>query len=148
MEFELATRSDVPELCKLLNLLFEQELEFKPNLEAQIIGLELIINNPNIGTIIVARNNDELVAMVNLLYTVSTALGARVAMLEDMVVSRLHRGGGVGAKLIKFALAYAQEQGCKRITLLTDHDNEAAHRFYQRHGFSRSSMVTFRQSLD
>tara|TARA_R110002050_G_scaffold9504_2_gene33452 strand:- start:29295 stop:29738 length:444 start_codon:yes stop_codon:yes gene_type:complete len=147
MEFELATPSDVPELCKLLNLLFEQEVEFKPNLEAQSLGLKLIINNPNVGIIIVARNNGELIGMVNILYSVSTALGARVGILEDMVISKSARGGGVGSKLIEFALAYAENQGCKRITLLTDHDNQAAHRFYQNNGFTRSSMIAFRKSI-
>ena len=32
-----------------------------------------------------ARDKDKIVAMVNLLYTVSTALGERVATLEDML---------------------------------------------------------------
>jgi len=147
MKFELATLSDVPALCKLLNLLFEQEAEFKPNLEAQTLGLELIIKNPETGHIIVARNNNELIGMVNILYTVSTALGARVAMLEDMVISKPFRGEGVGSELIEFALSYAKQQGCKRISLLTDHDNNAAHQFYQKHGFCRSSMVVFRKAI-
>jgi GNAT superfamily N-acetyltransferase len=147
MKFEIAMLSDVADLCKLLDLLFEQEVEFKPDLKAQIIGLELIINNPNAGTIIVARDNSELIGMINILYTVSTALGARVGMLEDMVVTKSARDCGVGSKLIEFALEYALNQGCKRMTLLTDHDNEAAHRFYQKHGFSRSSMVPFRKSM-
>jgi len=147
MKFELATLTDIPALCRLLDLLFEQEVEFKPNLEAQTLGLELIINNPNTGNIIVARNKGELIGMINILYTVSTALGARVGILEDLVISKLSRGYGVGSKLIDFALTYAEEQGCKRMTLLTDHDNEVAHRFYQKHGFSRSSMMVFRQSM-
>lgn len=148
MKFEVASLADIPALCRLLDLLFEQEVEFKPDLDAQTLGLELIIKSPDTGTIIVARENSELIAMVNILYTVSTALGARVGMLEDMVVSTSARGSGVGSKLIEFALAYAAKQGCKRMTLLTDHDNELAHRFYQKHGFSRSSMVAFRKSLD
>ena len=85
--------------------------------------------------------------MVNLLYTVSTALGSRVAILEDMVVSPKIRGQNVGSSLIEYALDYARKQGCQRITLLTDSDNIAAHRFYERHGFSRSTMVPFRLDL-
>ena len=96
----------------------------------------------------VARRSGEIIGMVNLLYTVSTALGGRVALLEDMVVSPKARGLGVGSKLINQSIEFAKENGCKRITLLTDHDNEGSHRFYQRHGFSRSSMVVFRRSLD
>jgi hypothetical protein len=91
MKFEIAMLSYVADLCKLLDLLFKQEIKFKPDLKARIIGLELIINNPNKGTIIVARDNGELIEMVNILYTVSTALGTRVGMLEDIVVSRSAR---------------------------------------------------------
>jgi GNAT superfamily N-acetyltransferase len=86
--------------------------------------------------------------MVNLLYTVSTAIGERVALLEDMVVSSSERGQGVGSNIIKQAVDFAKVKGCKRITLLTDDDNSGAHRFYERHGFSRSSMVAFRMFLD
>jgi GNAT superfamily N-acetyltransferase len=85
--------------------------------------------------------------MVNLLYTVSTALGARVAMLEDMVVTRQQRGGGIGTLLLQAAIALARADGCQRITLLTDTDNASAHRFYRRHGFVASPMVPFRLML-
>lgn len=146
MKFEVASHSDIPELSKLLDSLFSQEIEFKPNHKSQVRGLELIVENSNIGDILIARNNEKLLGMVNLLYTVSTALGARVGLLEDMVISSSVRGSGVGSKLIEFALSYAAEKGCKRITLLTDSDNTGAHRFYKNHGFSRSSMVIFRKS--
>ncbi|PCJ33702.1 MAG: GNAT family N-acetyltransferase [Cellvibrionales bacterium] len=148
MKFEVASQSDIPKLCGLLDSLFTQETEFKPDNKTQILGLELIINNSEIGNILVARKNNELIGMVNLLYTISTALGARVAFLEDMVVSSSERGSGTGSKLLEFALDYAQEQGCERITLLTDSENTGAHHFYKKHGFSRSSMVAFRRSIN
>ena len=96
----------------------------------------------------VAKNLGEIIGMVNLLYTVSTALGDRVALIEDMVVSSKGRGLGVGSKLLNSTILFAEEMGCRRITLLTDYDNEGAHHFYQRHKFNRSSMVVFRRSLD
>ncbi|MBV1950702.1 MAG: GNAT family N-acetyltransferase [Cycloclasticus sp.] len=147
MKFEVASSSDIPELSKLLDSLFSQEIEFKPNDEAQVRGLELILENTNMGNILVARKARELIGMVNLLYTVSTALGARVGLLEDMVISSSARGSGVGSKLIEYALDYAEKQGCKRITLLTDCDNTGAHRFYESHGFGRSSMLAFRKTI-
>jgi ribosomal protein S18 acetylase RimI-like enzyme len=85
--------------------------------------------------------------MINLLYTVSTALGARVALLEDMVVLPQFRGVGAGSKLLQAAIAHARASGCKRITLLTDGDNEAAQKFYSNHGFTASRMVPFRLKL-
>lgn len=148
MEITQAVTTDIPELCILLGSLFTQEAEFESNLEAQARGLDAVINGQETGDILVARQSGEIIAMANLLYTVSTALGERVGILEDMVVSPKSRGLGVGSELLCYTLEFAKENKCKRITLLTDNDNEEAHRFYQRHGFSRSSMVAFRISLD
>ena len=147
MEITKATIADIPELCVLLDSLFTQEVEFKTNHEVQACGLAAVINGSGIGDIMVARKSGEIIGMVNLLYTISTALGERVALLEEMVVSPKGRGLGVGSKLMNHTVAFAKESRCKRITLLTDHDNEGAHRFYQRNGFSRSSMIAFRMSL-
>lgn len=142
-----ATAADIPALCDLLSVLFSQEVEFTPNPEAQHLGLARIIENPEIGIVLVARQGDKLVGMVNLLFTISTALGDRVALLEDMVVSPAGRGIGVGTKLLSEAISFARRQGCKRLTLLTDRSNESAQRFYAKQGFAASSMVAMRLSL-
>jgi len=144
MEITTAISSDIPQLCLLLDQLFAQETEFKPNPEAQTQGLSAIIDNAEAGDILVAHDAGQIIGMVNLLYTVSTALGARVAILEDMVVSPNYRDQRVGSKLLKYALEFAKNQGCQRVTLLTDDDNVDAHRFYERHGFDRSTMTPFR----
>jgi GNAT superfamily N-acetyltransferase len=147
MQITPANASDIPALCELLNILFAQEAEFKPDNEAQSRGLARIISNPETGLIVVARQDSKVVGMVNLLYTVSTALGDRVALLEDMVVSLNVRGSGVGSRLLEQAIQLARLDGCKRITLLTDRANEPAQRFYQKHGFVSSVMVPLRLSL-
>lgn len=127
MEITTAISSDIPQLCLLLDQLFAQETEFKPNHEAQSRGLAAIIDNTETGAILVAHQDSQIIGMINLLYTVSTALGSRVAILEDMVVSNEYRGRGVGSKLLNHALDFAQSQGCQRVTLLTDVDNPGAH---------------------
>jgi GNAT superfamily N-acetyltransferase len=147
MQITPAKISDVPTLCELLSILFSQEAEFKPNHEAQRRGLTQIISNPEIGLIVVARQGSEVIGMANLLYTVSTALGERVALLEDMVVSPNARGSGIGSRLLEQAILLAHANGCKRITLLTDSTNEPAQRFYKTHGFGFSAMVPLRLSL-
>jgi GNAT superfamily N-acetyltransferase len=147
VEIAIASSNDIPELCDLLNSLFSQEAEFVPDRQAQTRGLARVISSSEVGDILVARDDGEIVGMVNLLYTVSTALGAPVALLEDMVVASNRRGQGIGTTLIRGAVKFAKEKGCMRITLLTDDDNEGAHRFYERHGFSQTSMIAFRIPL-
>jgi GNAT superfamily N-acetyltransferase len=146
-EIRQATLDDIPALAELLSALFAQEAEFKPQTALQEEGLRLIITDPAVGRILVASKGGTAVGMVNLLYTVSTALGARVAILEDMVVRPDARGAGIGALLVRAAIAHARADGCRRITLLTDADNESAHRFYRRHGFAGSPMIPFRLML-
>lgn len=142
-----ATLDDIPGLTQLLSQLFAQEAEFAPDAVLQAKGLAAIIGDERVGCILVAEEGGQAVALVNLLYTVSTALGGRVAILEDMVVAKGVRGQGIGGKLLEAALKTATEDGCLRVTLLTDHDNTAAHRFYGRFGFERSTMVPFRLGI-
>lgn len=148
LTIDIATEADIPELCILLDSLFTQEAEFTPNHAAQVRGLSMIIQNPSVGHILLARHAGRAVGMVNLLYTVSTALGERVVLLEDMVVTAAERGRGTGSLLLQTAIDFAKQQGCKRITLLTDKDNAAAQNFYSKQGFTLSSMVPLRLSLE
>jgi len=143
----LARLSDVPAMTALLRLLFAQEAEFAPDTTAQDKGLRAILDDPSVGQLFVADDGERILGLVNLLYTYSTALGARVALLEDMVVAEEARGSGLGTRLVEAAVDHCRKSGCKRVTLLTDGDNERAHAFYQRCGFARSDMVAFRRVL-
>lgn len=147
ISFEQAQLADLPALSALLTLLFAQEHEFSPDSAAQQQGLAAILQQAESGCILVARHEGEVIAMVSLLYSISTALGGRVALLEDMVVQPDYRGQGVGAQLLDHALAYARSQQILRITLLTDHDNVAAQHLYSQHGFQQSGMQAWRLKL-
>lgn len=143
-----AEAADVGALCDLLAELFQQEAEFAANRQLQSTGLSKIIEDESIGIILVAESDTGIVGMVNLLFTISTALGGKVALLEDMVVDPAFRGQGLGSILLDSAVELCRKQDCKRIALLTDDDNIAAQRFYERKGFRRSSMVPLRKILD
>ncbi|MFH1059011.1 MAG: GNAT family N-acetyltransferase [Pseudomonadota bacterium] len=147
MEISLAQPADIPALCDLLSELFSQEAEFIPDRAAQERGLAAILAHPEAGHILVARRDGRALGMVSLQYLTSTALGGRVALLEDMVVTARVRGGGLGARLLSQAVALARNQGCLRVTLLTDGDNAAAQRFYARHGFKPSPMTPLRLAM-
>ena len=149
MQIEIARAADIPALSALLTLLFSQEAEFRPDEAAQQRGLAAIIAEPSIGQILLARDDSgAVIGMVSLLLSISTALGARVALLEDMVVNPQARNSGLGSQLLQAAIVQARQLGCRRITLLTDLDNLAAQRFYARHGFSGSPMTPLRLLLD
>jgi len=146
--FRTAKIEDIPKLVGLLHQLFSQEVEFTPDADKQTSGLHQIVGNDQIGKILIAIKDDEIIGMVNLLYTVSTYMGSRVCILEDMIISSPHRSSGVGSQLLHVAVQVATSDGCGRITLLTDHDNIHAQRFYGKHGFTRSSMIPMRRIID
>lgn len=148
MKFKVAKNEDILSLCKLLNELFSLEKEFSPNETLQKKALETILNDEKIGHILVCEVDEKIVAMVNILYSFSTALGNKVAILEDMIVLKKFRKQNIGTKLLSFAKEFALKQNCQRITLLTDDDNFLAHHFYEKNGLKKSSMVVFRGFLN
>lgn len=147
LAFRVAKIDDIDTLCELLFELFSQEVEFTPNKEIQQKALKTIILDENIGDIYVATINEKVVAMVNILYTISTALGNQVAIFEDFIVDKNYRNQGIGENLIDFVFEDLNAKNFSRITLLTDNDNLKAHKFYEKKGFIKSSMVPFRKSF-
>jgi GNAT superfamily N-acetyltransferase len=146
-EIRPATEADIEGMAEMLRLLFTQEAEFAPSIDAQRDGLRAILASPSVGRLLVAEADGALLGMVNLLYTQSTALGGRVAILEDMIVVPAERGSGVASRLLDAAIDTCRGDGCRRITLLTDADNSRAQKFYERSGFCRSTMVPYRLPL-
>lgn len=146
-KIELAQESDINELTVLLGILFSQDIEFTPEPEKQERGLRMILNDEKMGHIVIMREGNEIIGMVNILYTISTALGEKVAILEDMIIKPAFRGKGLGTELLLAGIKRAEESGCKRITLLTDFDNEKAIAFYKKQGFTRSAMIPLRKGL-
>ncbi len=143
-----ATLNDIPQLCPLLGILFAQEADFQPDAEKQSVALREIIERPETGCILVLREGNYIFGMVNLLYTISTACGGKVAILEDMIVHPLQRGNGFGSTLLQAAIGHARREGCLRMTLLTDRVNDSAIRFYRMHGFGISEMMPLRLRLE
>jgi ribosomal protein S18 acetylase RimI-like enzyme len=141
----LAKLEDIPDLCNLLSILFTQEADFQANIPKQEAGLKHIILNPDIGRILVYQEEKQGIAgMINLLFTISTAMGGTVAILEDLIVNPSSRGRGIGSKLLESGINLARQLDCLRITLLTDHDNEQALQLYEKAGFKRSQMIPMR----
>ena len=143
-EISIARMNDLPELTDLLNDLFTQDIEFVPDLKKQKAGLEAIINNPEIGEILVLKGNGQILGMVSLLYSISTALDGKVAILEDMIIHKNYRQKGLGKKLLGEAIRFSKERNCLRLTLLTDFNNDPAITFYQHFGFKKSDMIPMR----
>jgi GNAT superfamily N-acetyltransferase len=145
---EQATLEDLPQLTDLLIDLFTQEGDFTPDRTKQMRGLRLILEQPNRGRIFVLRQNGMILGMINLLFTISTAEGGFVVMLEDVIIHRDFRHKGYGGQLLEHAIDYARKKDFLRITLLTDRVNAESQRFFKTHGFIESTMIPLRLVLN
>ena len=148
IKINLAGMEDIEALADLLFILFTQEADFKPDRQNQINGLQILIENPDKGFVLSAKENGKVVGMVSVLKVVSTAEGGEVGILEDMIVSPSCRGLGIGSSLLTAAIERAKTENLKRITLLTDLSNQRAIDFYKRSGFIQSAMTPLRLYLD
>jgi GNAT superfamily N-acetyltransferase len=141
---EPATEADLDELSDMLGELFAQESDFRPDKQKQLRGLRLIFEQPSRGRVFVLRRNGAIVGMINLLFTISTAEGGFVILLEDLVVHKEYQGQGYGSMLLKHAIEFAKQKNFLRITLLTDRPENVAQAFFRKHGFVESSMIPMR----
>ena len=141
---EPATEADLDELSEMLGDLFAQEGDFRPDKERQLRGLRLIFEQPSRGRVFVLRQNGAIVGMINLLFTISTAEGGFVILLEDLVVHKKYQGKGYGRRLLEHAIDFAKQKNFLRVTLLTDRPENVAQEFFRHHGFVESSMIPMR----
>ena len=144
---EQATLEDLPQLTDLLVELFSHELDFKPDRAKQMRGIRLVLENPARGRIFVVRNHGRIAGMINLLFTISTAEGGFVMILEDLVIDKDFRGHGYGKLLLEHAIEYAKAKDFQRITLLSDIDEVDSQKLFRQYGFVDSHMIPMRLVL-
>lgn len=93
------------------------------------------------ATVLVAHDGPQLVGAV----TVATRLGPWAeqavpgeAIVRMLVVAPDQRGAGVGEALARAAVGAARADGCAMVRLSSRPDMTAAHRLYERLGFTRT----------
>lgn len=144
---ETATIEDLPALVDLVMELFRVQGDFDPDASAQERGLALILEQPSRGRIFVVRNGHRLIGMVNLLFTISTAMGGFVIQMEDVIIHPDHRGQGYGSRLLEHVIEFAEAKDFKRITLLTDKISAESQNFFRKYDFEYSNMIPMRRLL-
>lgn len=145
---EMATLEDLPELTELILELFAMSSgDFQADRETQERGLRLILEQPSRGRIAVVRDKDRIFGMVNMQFTISTARGGFVIMMEDVVIHPHHRGQGYGTMLLDHVIVYAKQKDFLRITLLTDRISAESQEFFRKQGFEYSNMIPMRRQI-
>jgi len=92
--------------------------------------------------VFVAEYEQQLVGTFALLIMENMAhQGTPSAVVEDVGVIPAVQGKGIGKVMMEYALNYAKEKGCYKMSLSSNLKREKAHQFYeslgfQKHGFS------------
>lgn len=145
---EPATIDDLPRLVDLTMALFAVAEDFKPDRARQERGLRAILEQPSRGRIFVVRTDYEIMGMVNVLFTISTAMGGFVILLEDVIIHPEFRRQGYGSQLVEYVVDFARRKDFKRITLLTDKISAESQHFFETLNFRHSHMIPMRLTFD
>lgn len=145
---QAAQEADIPDLVKLLDVLFTIEQDFTPDHTAQQKGLALLLQQTDSAYIVLAKNAyGKVIGMASVQLVVSTAEGAFSAWVEDVVVDADYRQQGIGSALLANVMGWAEANGATRAQLLADRDNIPALEFYQRTGWQMTRLLAQRYTL-
>lgn len=139
MFFREATRADLPAVLTLLadDVLGKTRDQAVVD-DAYERAFDDITADPR-NQLIVADDGGEVVGCMQLTYIPGLARhGALRCQIEAVRVRSDHRGKGLGAEMITWAVDQAREQGCAIVQLTSDRSREDAHRFYTGLGFVAS----------
>ncbi|HET6705744.1 GNAT family N-acetyltransferase [Amycolatopsis sp.] len=105
------------------------------DLEPYLRAFAQIDVDPN-QLLMVVASGDEPVGTLQL--TIIPGLARRGALrgqIEAVRVHSDHRGSGLGADLVRWAIDESRRRGCALVQLTSDTSRIEAHRFYERLGF-------------
>ena len=142
-----AAVSDIDSLVRLLEELFSIEEDFIFDEQKQRKGLLLMLADQKERCVMVAELNKKVVGMCSVQTFISTAEGCPAGVIEDMIVSKKHRGKGIGKSLLESIEVWSKEKGIGRLQLLTDKNNTAALEFYKKTGWCNTQLICLRKVL-
>ncbi|WIY02738.1 GNAT family N-acetyltransferase [Amycolatopsis mongoliensis] len=108
------------------------------DLEPYLRAFAQIDADPN-QLLVVVTSGDEPVGTLQL--TIIPGLARRGALRGQVEAVRIHadhRGSGLGADLMRWAIDESRRHGCALVQLTSDVSRADAHRFYERLGFTPS----------
>ena len=141
MTFRDAVLADLPAIVTLLAEDTLGEKREDPSLPldpAYEQAFHFIAANPDQRQI-VAEQGGAVVGTMQLTFIPGIAFkGAWRGQIEAVRVAGRLRGQGIGSEMIDWAVEQCRARGCRMVQLTSDKSRTAAHRFYERLGWTRS----------
>ncbi len=138
MNFRQALIKDLPKIVEMLanDDLGKSRESYSNQLPSCYVKAFEIINDDPSSQLIVATNNDVVIATLQITYIQNmTFKGGIRAQIEGVRVASDIRGKGVGKKIMEWAIEQAKENGCHLVQLTTNKGRNRAKNFYKDLGF-------------
>lgn len=137
-----ARRQDLPAIVRMLaddHLGAQRESATEPLPEEYIRAFEAIDGDPNQDLIVVENDDGIVIGSLQLSFLPGIShRGAWRAQIEGVRVATGYRSGGIGRRMILWAIERSRERGCKMVQLTSNKSRVDAIRFYQKLGFEVS----------
>ncbi|MCX4511962.1 GNAT family N-acetyltransferase [Streptomyces sp. NBC_01619] len=147
LQIRPASPADIPAIVAMLAAdPLGARRESPDDLTPYTAAFDRLAEDPN-QHLVVAEREGRIVGTLQL--TVIPGLsrrGATRAVIEGVRIHADERGGGLGGRLIEWAVDESRRRDCQLVQLTSDVSRTDAHRFYERLGFE-ASHVGFKRTL-
>jgi diamine N-acetyltransferase len=132
--FRLAELGDVDAIVAMMRDYYGQDGYTFVEEEARAAAL-MLINDPSLGRLWVARDGNTVVAYVAVALGFSFEYRGREAFVDELFIAESHRGRGLGREALEIAESYCREAGVNALHLEVERHREPALELYRRRGF-------------
>ncbi|MCX5055765.1 MULTISPECIES: GNAT family N-acetyltransferase [unclassified Streptomyces] len=139
LEIRAATADDVAAMAALLaDDPLGAQRESPDDLTPYLSALERLTSDPNQYLVVAVRQGHVVGTLQLTIIPGLSRRGATRSIIEGVRIHADERGGGLGTRLIQWAVDESRRQGCQLAQLTSDTTRTDAHRFYERLGFTAS----------
>lgn len=138
-EIRKASVQDVPDLLKLVEQYWALESIAGYDPARLSVQLESLISQKHLGCGWIVHDDAVPVGYLLAVYVFSLEKFGLTAEIDEFFVVPQYRSQGIGASLLRTAEVTFVLAGCTNASLQLSRGNDAARKFYRRHGYSERS---------
>ncbi|MCX4567893.1 GNAT family N-acetyltransferase [Streptomyces albogriseolus] len=142
-----ATIDDIPAIVAMLaDDPLGAQRESPDDLAPYLTAMERLRADPHQHLVVAVREGRVVGTLQLTIIPGLSRRGATRSVIEGVRIHADERGGGLGSRLIEWAIDTSRREGCQLVQLTSDNTRTDAHRFYERLGFT-ASHVGFKLAL-
>ena len=145
MKIRKATMEDREGVIELLRTLLIPAGEVPETWRDEAQIFHLLVENPELGTILIAEENGEIAGITTLSYPTPLRCCGPYSCIEENIVDERYRGRGIGGALLEAAIAKATARGCDELQV--NAPSEKGYPLYLRHGFEDHGKIQVKADL-